>query len=48
MQFYTIQQISEMSGKSQKTIRRHIAAQKLKRKRCKINIESQKKIIKYG
>lgn len=30
MQFYTIQQISEMSGKSQKTIRRHIAAQKLK------------------
>lgn len=30
MKFYTIQQISEMSGKSQKTIRRHIAAQKLK------------------
>ncbi len=30
MQFYTIQQISEMSGKSKKTIRRHIAAQKLK------------------
>lgn len=30
MQFYTIQQISEMSGKSQKTVRRHIAAKKLK------------------
>ena len=30
MQFYTIQQISEKSGKSQKTIRRHIAANKLK------------------
>lgn len=30
MQFYTIQKISEMSGKSQKTIRRHIAAKKLK------------------
>lgn len=30
MEFYTIQQISEMSGKSQKTVRRHIAAQKLK------------------
>ncbi len=30
MQFYTIRQISEMSGKSQKTVRRHIAAKKLK------------------
>lgn len=30
MEFYTIQQISKMSGKSQKTIRRHIAAKKLK------------------
>lgn len=30
MQSYTIQQISEKSGKSQKTIRRHIAANKLK------------------
>lgn len=30
MEFYTIQQISEMSKKSQKTIRRHIAAKKLK------------------
>lgn len=30
MEFYTIQQISEMSGKSQKTVRRHIAAKKLK------------------
>lgn len=30
MQFYTIQQISEKSGKSQKTIRRHIASNKLK------------------
>ena len=30
MKFYTIQQISEMSGKSQKTVRRHIASQKLK------------------
>lgn len=30
MQFYTIQQIAEMSGKSQKTVRRHIAAKKLK------------------
>ena len=30
MQFYTIEQIAKMSGKSQKTIRRHIAAKKLK------------------
>lgn len=30
MQFYTIQQIAEMSGKSQKTVRRNIAAKKLK------------------
>lgn len=30
MEFYTIQQISEISGKSQKTVRRHIAAKKLK------------------
>ena len=30
MQFYTIEQISEKSGKSQKTVRRHIAANKLK------------------
>lgn len=30
MQFYTIEQIAEMSGKSQKTVRRHIAAKKLK------------------
>lgn len=30
MMFYTIKQISEKSGKSQKTIRRHIAARKLK------------------
>lgn len=30
MDFYTIEQIAEKSGKSQKTIRRHIAAQKLK------------------
>ncbi len=30
MQFYTIQQVSEKSLKSQKTIRRHIAANKLK------------------
>lgn len=30
MDFYTIEQIAEKSGKSQKTIRRHIAAKKLK------------------
>lgn len=30
MNFYTIEQIAEKSGKSQKTIRRHIAAKKLK------------------
>lgn len=30
MEFYTIEQIAEKSGKSQKTIRRHIAAKKLK------------------
>lgn len=30
MNFYTIEEISEKSGKSQKTIRRHIAAKKLK------------------
>lgn len=30
MDFYTIKQIAEKSGKSQKTIRRHIAAKKLK------------------
>lgn len=30
MKFYTIEQIAEKSGKSQKTIRRHIAAKKLK------------------
>lgn len=30
MQFYTIEQITKKSGKSQKTIRRHIAAKKLK------------------
>lgn len=30
MQFYTIEQIAEKSSKSQKTIRRHIAAKKLK------------------
>ena len=30
MQYYTIQEISQKSGKSQKTIRRHIAAKKLK------------------
>lgn len=30
MQFYTIEQISQKSGKSQKTVRRHIAAKKLK------------------
>lgn len=35
MQFYTIQQISEMTGKSQKTIRRHIAANKLKSEKVK-------------
>lgn len=29
MKFYTIEQIAEMSGKSQKTVRRHIAAKKL-------------------
>ena len=30
MEFYTIEQISKKSGKSQKTVRRHIAANKLK------------------
>lgn len=30
MEFYTIEQIAKKSGKSQKTIRRHIAAKKLK------------------
>ncbi len=30
MQFYTIEQIAQKSGKSQKTVRRHIAAKKLK------------------
>lgn len=30
MEFYTIEQIAEKSGKSKKTIRRHIAAKKLK------------------
>ena len=29
MRFYTIQQIADMSGKSQKTVRRHIASGKL-------------------
>ena len=49
MQFYTIQQISEMSGKSQKTIRRHIAAQKLKsekvQNRYRISEDSYKEWI---
>ena len=30
MEFYSIAEVSEMSGQSQKTIRRHIAAGKLK------------------
>lgn len=29
MEFYTIEEVAEMSGKSQKTVRRHIAANKL-------------------
>jgi len=49
VQFYTIQQISEMSGKSQKTIRRHIAAQKLKsekvQNRYRISEDSYKEWI---
>ena len=32
MEFYSIVDVSEMSGQSQKTIRRHIAAGKLKAK----------------
>ena len=30
MEFYTIEEVAKLSGKSQKTVRRHIAANKLK------------------
>lgn len=50
MEFYTIKQIAEKSGKSQKTIRRHIAAKKLKAEKVqnkyRISDEAYKKWIK--
>lgn len=49
MDFYTIEQIAEKSGKSQKTIRRHIAAKKLKadkiQNKYRISDEAYKKWI---
>lgn len=49
MDFYTIKQIAEKSGKSQKTIRRHIAAKKLKadkiQNKYRISDEAYKKWI---
>lgn len=43
MQYYTIQEISKKSGKSQKTIRKHIAAKKLKAEKIQNKYRISKK-----
>lgn len=51
-EFYSIEELAEMTGKSQKTIRRHIAAKKLKASRIqnkwRINPKDYKKWIESG
>lgn len=47
-EYYTIQDVAEKTGKSQKTIRRHIAAKKLVATRIQINGEFFQRTIIDG